>query len=153
MSAYVVDKLHIDALVTWAGMRPDMYYWNGEECVPFAGNENLIGQKLLDQNVRSVAQLYSIPDNDPEAQSYRYDWQPFGPARTMTAVEVIKACKGLAYQCDDSEDFEATDAARILDRIINQAISELPGYDEAKTWEITPRTKFANGRPALAQRR
>lgn len=120
MSAFIVDDAHIDFLVTYAiGGGPSRV--SGE-------NPQKLGQMLVDQNTRSVNWRYR--DN---AAAATYVFRPFtGP---MTPVAVIKACDCYDHQACETEDYEKTQAARLVDAIRSKAIRSLTGYD-LEPWEV-----------------
>jgi hypothetical protein len=118
MSAYVVSKAHIDAMLS--SMSPYTRSRNGN-------NMNAIGQKLVNQNYRSVNYRYHEHD---EPEVYRFKLRmPLKP------VEVIKACDCYAYQSCETPDWEDTEAYKICRQIREDAIHRLPGYEEAP-WGI-----------------
>ena len=147
MSAYMVDKAHVDALVRAAAERRMNYYWEpakdrtGSPWVKVTHEErDRIGQLLTDQNRDSVS--YRYPDDAltdlPGPLSawwilpYRYD--PRGPI--LTPVQTLKALDGYAYQACETPDWEATEAHAICDALRDEQIRHLPGY-EAAEWAIT----------------
>lgn len=116
MSAFIVSDDHIDFLVTYAiGGGPSRV--SGEQ-------PQKLGQMLLEQNYRSVNWRYN--DN---AAVPTYVFRPFtGP---MTPVGILKACQCYDYQSCETEDYEKTDAARLVDAIRSKAIRSLPGWENA----------------------
>lgn len=137
MSAFVVSKKHIDALLTFA-MRPQYntpsYYIqeskNTDEYkqVNFQDHLNEIGQKLVDQNYASVNCRYNTSEVPPVYKFEHYH-------RILRAVEAIKACDCWNYQSCENRGHEDTEAWEIVDTIRERAIDELTGYDSAM-WEI-----------------
>jgi hypothetical protein len=130
MSAFVVSNKHISALVkaahcSYPGNGP-YYYWHNESHF-FLGNLEDIGQKLVDENLRSV--------------NYRYDEQecpePFilTPTPDYPLAALLKACDCYEYQACETPDWRDTEAWAILDAIRSNIISRLPGYEEAE-WHI-----------------
>jgi hypothetical protein len=131
MSAFVVNKSHIDVLV-WYAMRPNgfhgptSYWWNGE--THMITDRDQVGNLLLAENVRSVNARYD--DHEPvPTYSYRM------PTRAYSEVEVIKACDCLKYQSCETDDYRETEAYAALNAIREKAIHALAGYDDAD-WEI-----------------
>ena len=120
MSAFIVADAHIDFLVTYAiGGGPSRV--SGE-------NPQELGQMLLDQNTRSVNWRYR--DN---AAAEKYVFRPF--TGLMTPIAAIKLCDCYDYQACETDDYEKTEAARLVDAIRSKAIRALPGYDDAP-WGI-----------------
>jgi len=132
MSAFVVDKKHIDALLTYAirpqYQSPSNYYWMNQR-VGFWDNIDRIGSVLLFENYHSVNYRYNEHEEPQE-----YKWERY--SLPLTPVQIIKACDCLNYQSCESPDWDTTEAYEILQTIRERAIVELPGMEEAK-WEIT----------------
>ena len=130
MSAFLVSKQHIDALVAFAtrleyGSIPTYYYHKGS--CPFEP-ASYIGQILWDENNRSVNERY---DTNDLPQPYKFAYG----TKVLPPVQIIKACNCLDYQSCETPDWKDTRAFAILDAIRERAIRELPGYEEAQ-WEI-----------------
>lgn len=147
MSAFIVDHAHIDALLNWAvSNRVDYYVPQSMNNKPGGlrvdintQNATEIGAILLTENERSVRHRYpSCGANDlpgtigQDAASYRFKFSMRAP---LSAVQAIKACHCLSYQCCETDDWEGTLAHRILSAIQDSATYKLPGYDSA-AWEI-----------------
>ena len=116
MSAFMLSKTHIDALVTYAtGGGP--YRVSGED-------PQKLGKMLWEQNHRSVNWRYR--DNAP-VPPYRYS--PY--IKPLQAVAVLKMCDCYDYQSCETDDYEKTDAARLIDAIRGKAVRSLPGYESA----------------------
>jgi len=130
MSAFIVNKKHIDALVTWAGAQHYQihYYPNGGDWLPIAGREDEVGQVLVNENYRSVNYRYDESDK-PD----RYLWSQY--SQPLSAVQVIKACNCFDYQACETDDYPDSEATAIIKAIREQAIRQLPGYEEAQ-WEL-----------------
>lgn len=126
MSAFVVSKKHIDALVTAAVTRNAYIKIDGEWVEAQPQHANLIGQTLWNENYRSVNARYNESEKAPE-----YHWTQVN----VSAVQVIKAVHCLDYQSCETDDWNTTQAYQILKAIKNVASYMLPGYEEAQ-WEI-----------------
>lgn len=131
MSAFIVGDTHIDALLTFAQSAgrygASWYYWNGER-IFFGGNETRIGQKLLDENVRSYNYRYEKCERPDQ-----YAFSPY--LGDLTPARVIGACDCLIYQSCETPDYRETEAFSIIDAIRELAIDLVPGKDGS--WEIT----------------
>lgn len=131
MSAFVVNNHHINAMLQVA--RPMFhqsqltYTWEDQRHIIF-GHSEKVGQKLVDENVRSTNYCYQ-EDRLP----YQFHHDPFIPE--YTPVEIIKACNCYSYQACETPDWEKTEAHAIMTALRERAIRQLPGYEEA-TWEI-----------------
>lgn len=154
MSAFVVGKAHIDALVAVACDGPSdrrrRYPGDGWYGPSFVGpngrnrarleDASLIGGMLVAENVRSVA--YRYPDdtrdtlpgpvdryyNDPAGYQYARPW------RVPTAVETMSLIACLEYQSCEHPGWETSDARAFLDGLRAAIIPLWPGYDQAP-WE------------------
>ena len=156
MSAFVVDKRHIDALLTAAlelsgpearmrylapGEPEDTDYERGEPWgrtavanararVRYLTHENLtqVGRMLLFENMRSVGHRYDESFGLPE---YEYEC-----GKILTPVQVLKALRCFEYQSCEHPGWHGSEGKAFCDALRDVAIRELPGYDEAE-WEVT----------------
>ena len=87
-----------------------------------------VGQMLVDANARGVNDRYN------EDELYIYD-HARSTRRSRNAVELLKAIRGLIYQCREADDWETSEAKNYLDVLTARLINDLPGYDEAE-WLI-----------------
>ena len=134
MSAYIVDKEHIDYLVftakTWRAMR---VHHNGQwhEMTP-----RELGQMLWDENTRSVEHRYpsdridQLPGTIGDAP-YIYDASPKVWAR-LDPVQVLKALKCYEYQACEHDGWKDSAAKWFTDALASEAIRHLPGYEDAE---------------------
>jgi len=125
MSAFVCSKNHIAAVAAF-GASKNAYL--GSSYASF----DSIYKALAEANVRSVCRRYG-----DDADEYSGILAPPDSRRSpkCSAVEVVKLCQCLAYQCSEAEDWKDSAASGLLDGILSAAINALPGYDEAK-WAI-----------------
>lgn len=131
MSAFIVNDYHVSVLVQYATHRSAYYYFN-KKSIPFEGNEQLIFSKLIRANMESVNDRYE--GNTPAMPGhYTPDYH-----RVLSPVQVIKACNCFDYQACEVENYEETEAAKIIESIRGTAIEKLAGMDDAE-WEIKPR--------------
>ena len=132
MSAYVVNQEHISAMLQAATPRypgdGHNYRWQGVSR-SFGGHAQEIGQILLDENYRSVNYRYSEDDKPPRFVNH--------PARSCSAVELIKLIHCYQYQACESPDWEQTEAYAIAAYLEGAAVRKLPGYEDAM-WEFDP---------------
>jgi len=138
MSAFVVGNDHINALLNWAIHHQVSYYLPATkervQITAFSATE--VGQILLDANERSVGIRYPDDHEMPRGHSEAFAFKLCGLPRLKSAVQIIKACHCLDYQCCEADDWEGTIAHRIMSAILSAATHEVPGYAAAQ-WEIT----------------
>jgi len=149
VSAYVVGKAHIDAILTTLvqprvsyGSRDFASYWyapNGRRVDITPDNASDIGQKLLDENVVSVRYRYNDEDEatipGPIDTAYRHPYT-FTRGRELTIPEAFLALDGLSYQSCEHPGWEASEAYAIVQGMRSELWHRLPGYSEADTWEV-----------------
>ena len=104
------------------------YYWQGN-LTYFGGNSQEIGQKLVDENYRSVNYRY-----DESEEPHDFVSTPI--AKQLGPVDYIKACHCYMYQACETPDWEDTEAYAIVNALLKRSITNLPGYDDA-AWEIS----------------
>ena len=130
MSAFIVSDATISGMLLAATLERDRggryYYWDGEAHY-FDGNWRKIGQKLLDENYRSVNYRY-----DEESKPHTYSPASLAP---LMPVEILKLCNCYSYQTCETEDWRQTEAWEIMNTLRGFAIRALPGYEEAQ-WEL-----------------
>lgn len=118
MSAYIVSDATIDALVTFA---------IGGTWKAWDGKPQDLGQMLVDENYLSVNYRY----RGEEGPAHKYKFHPLTNARKTKAVVILKLCACYEYQACEHPEWEESKARKVIDRIRNKAINELPGYDDA----------------------
>lgn len=139
MSAYVCSKAHIKALALFAvrksygSMFVDPSYVDGAKDV--TGDLNEIATRyaaiLLAENVRSVRARYAYDLGDYEEIKISTSEVLSRTAPFLTPVAILKLCNSLAYQSCETEDWETTNAYKLLQQIKDAAIRILPGYEDA----------------------
>jgi len=116
MSAFIVSDTHINALVSYAT--------GGGPFRVSDGNPQELGQMLVNENYRSVNYRYRERD-EPHTFRYRPYIKPLKP------VEVIKLCDCYDYQSCETDDYEKSEAYRLIQGIRSKALHLLPGYADA----------------------
>jgi hypothetical protein len=158
MSAFMVGKDHIDALVSvalhgptdgvgkwegprWAAHDPRVTDWQAQEwrqCAlqgPFTPDR--LGEMLWTENERSVEARY--PSDHAEMLSidyclgYAYTPVPIKCRLTLAAAFSAIAC--LSYQSCEHDEWGDSEAYRFLDALKSSLVNALPGYSEAP-WEV-----------------
>jgi len=137
MSAYVVDKAHINAMLnSWIHSNARWFHNGWHELT--TENANEVGQMLLDENIRSVMCRYE--DSTITDLPGRIDAEYLIPfvhrytRRKPKAIEAIKLAQCLDYQSCEHPEWETSEAKAFCDALIQSMIFELPGYDDAP-WE------------------
>ena len=142
MSAYIVSKAHIDAIVTFAvgGTRRvgtvKRIGQDAGQCAYVSSSDytpSQIGAALWAENHASVN--YRYKDITP-VPAYVFRPTCHGSTctkstRLLTPLDIIKLCQSLKYQSCEHPGWEASFANDFLNRVISSAIGALPGYDNA----------------------
>jgi len=131
MSAFVVTKQHIDALVTVGLPRPGETGWiRWEDPTDAAVTQRLsletadrAGSILWQENRVSVNRRYH--DGDPVDIEYRFHRTRLDP------VIVLKLIDCYEYQSCEHDGWSESQAKRLCDQLRKEAVSKLPGYEEA----------------------
>jgi hypothetical protein len=143
MSAYIVNKAHIDALVLLGQRGPSdrapQYPgdgWYG----PYTYRDKTldeIGTDLVCENVRSINARYPDTIDDPEHMPgpIEHYWEPtytFNPkVKHPTTIEGLKLIACYEYQACEHAGWATSDAHDYCQSLRSALVSELPGYDAA----------------------
>lgn len=122
MSAYIVSRKHIAALAHFMVAEK---VWDLPEAAAMATT-------LMQENIRSVAYRYP---NDPPVSEPEFKRAEILAAPLVPPLHVLSACYCLEYQSCETADYEQTEGARVLHRIISNAVHALPGF-HAAPWGI-----------------
>ena len=128
MSAFIVNKTHIDAIVTvlYQEKCPNIQ----EEFSKYGGNLNLIGQILWDENFKSVNYRYS-----DDAKSPKYSHK----VKSVSLIQAIKALDCLNYQSCEHPDYYASESHKVQTLLKNVLFRKMkysdPEYEKA-AWEV-----------------
>lgn len=128
MSCYIVSNAHLSAIVTYACQENLRAGWKNPGYIYQPGQERELLGILDAANVKSFNSRY--PGEDVREGESVYE-----PTAKHRPIEIIKLIDGLAYQCDEWEGFETSDAQKVLTDIRDHAIQQLPGYDAAP-WSL-----------------
>lgn len=143
MSAYVLDKSHIDVMVT-AGIdsmprlqgSPLRWWWwcggVGDDAMRRSESLRLesadrVGQMLWNENHVSVNHRYS---EETKCPTYTYS-----PKRGFEPVAVLKAIDCYEYQSCEHGGWDTSEARAFCDALRRRMIQLLPGYNDA-AWSI-----------------
>lgn len=147
MSAYIVPKQHIAAMVQFAmahshGTFRWVHWIDRSECTceelhcADFDRASGVGQMLWNENVASVSARY--PDCKDLPGPVGCDYQ-YGTHRVHTPllspVAMLKAIDGYEYQSCEHDGWATSSAKAFVDVLRATAIRALPGYSEA-AWEI-----------------
>ena len=128
MSAYIVDKRHIDYLVAAA-----LYY--GEKRrgplmfgkVPITkDNADFVGQRLWEENFKSVNHRYTENTLVEEYVFQRWNTEKITPAQVVMSVHCYE------YQSCEHEGWETSHAAEFCNRLIRVMARCLPETEKAE---------------------
>lgn len=135
MSAYIVSKATIDALVTFAAkhrasVAPGILHYDKINGVK---TETKLGRMLLEENERSVSHRYPNEETRRLQRPVDYDGAEryFFARREVEPIVIVKLCDHLSYQSCEHPQWQESDACRILKAIRHAATLEIPGYDAA----------------------
>ena len=145
MSAYIVDREHIEYLITAAmsnainGFQSEMHWWhNGEShSLPKRGRDRAqeVGQMLWNENIASVSHRYPRDTvgkwPGPVDENYIFEHHEHHYV-SINAVDVLKAIRCYTYQSCEHDGWETSEAKAFTDSLTSRAISSLPGYDDAE---------------------
>jgi len=133
MSAWIVSKHHIDAVVTaWVKL-------HGRDGAGMAsrssfGRPDEIGQMLWQENHTSVNYRYRRKDECPKYTWTEVPW-PIGEPDAKTLATVCKLVNCYTYQSCEHDEWEASTSNKFCDTLIGYVCRNLPGYEEAP-WGI-----------------
>ncbi|MEH2525837.1 MULTISPECIES: hypothetical protein [unclassified Bradyrhizobium] len=134
MSAYLCSDLHINTLVSYAVRHGVHYRVNGNAVRVVLNNAEAIANILIDENARGVGERYRERTKEhfgDIGEALRF--KQVNPL--PDALVILKLCDCFDYQACESDDYEDTLAAEIVNQIRKEAIRRLPGYDAAP-WGI-----------------
>lgn len=156
MSAFVVDPVHIDLVLSVAVNGPADHggsyglAWHGpyvDELLEGSASGPVradvadpAGRALLDECVASVSHRYPgdvadrLPGVIPGFDPGRYEWTDFG--RPMSAIECCKAVACYEYQSCEHPGWSRSGARAFCERLRRSLVGEIAGYEEAP-WEWT----------------
>ncbi len=134
MSAFIVNETHLQSIIAYAmqfGAKRVKREAGGPWHIVEPGT--LMGKMFLAENVMSVNARYP---NDKQDLPYSFRFNA-GKAKTLTAIQFIKALQCLEYQSCEHEGWQGSIAQKLIAALIEDAIYKLPGYGEA-AWEVKP---------------
>lgn len=141
MSAYIVDKNHIDylleAAVTFERGRFNWYHNQEQHQLKGYDDESrrAVGQMLWDENVKSVMARYpsDSPEELPGPGLPTYQYEPANVCwMKMDPVQVLKAVACYEYQSCEHAEWGTSSAQVFVHTLRGIAIRALPGYEAAQ---------------------
>lgn len=136
MSAFVVPKVHIDAIIAGWVLLADQYSPAAERLAKAAE----IGAMLWRENHRSVNARYNENEKSP---GYRYDRIPMPRKhRPETLAILAQALACYEYQSCECDDWEESAAAKFCNQVRHEICRALPGYDKAEAWNVRDRDVY-----------
>lgn len=131
MSAWMVSKAHIDALVRLNLEGPSDSSDTGPWDPPNAMLADNLGIALWRENIESLEYLYGeATDMLGEVPLYHYE-----TGRSLTCAEAFKALFCYRYQSDNHKGWEGSAAEVVVTSLIEAVAHCVPGYAEAP-WGI-----------------
>jgi len=133
MSAWVCADAHFNFIVNFANTA--LPKWNKLPGGQSLSDPQGLAELLFKANVRSVNYRYAHHEPQPEEG---FVWKPAGgqmPATLENLVKFLKALDCLEYQSCERNDWEESEAFKIIRELRGMAINSLPGYDSAP-WGI-----------------
>jgi len=103
---------------------------------------SLYADTLYQENIRSVRARYpsDVWDNLPgpitKPLHIIIDSEEECRGCNVTPIEALKMCDCIEYQSCETDDYHTTPAWWLLNGIRRAAIRLLPGYEDARGWEI-----------------
>lgn len=144
MSAYVCTNKTIAALALFAsaiahgygGIRVDPRYVDDSIADTDRDDLPMLYAKLLfEENAKSVAyryreepETYDVAEMAKAIRDYRTEQAVKG---YLTPVEILKICNCVEYQSCEHPEWRESIACRLLQKVRDAAVRELPGYDDA----------------------
>lgn len=141
MSAFMVSKSHIDAIVATALHGPTGVYRSEWGCNPPFPDANAVGEMLVKENLSSIHARYPDTLTNPEAtpgpidQYWLREYRFTEPAHALQAIAAIKLLDCYEYQSCEHKEWETSDARKFCDHLRRKLVTYVPGYDEA-AWEF-----------------
>lgn len=133
MSAFLCSDKHISAIIEYGSIQGCSMYQKGGKYVDFKGNEIALAQKLKQANVASINERYDEGE-ECEPIKFQTSYSEFGEA-PYSAIQIVKLCDSFNYQACEVEDYEETEAFRIVETVKSWACRRVDGYDDAE-WAI-----------------
>ena len=132
MSAFILNEYHLSVLgrAASAVQRP----WGQSKRTAFDRTEaRELAQVLYEENVKSVN--YRYRETTP-ADDFEFDLQAFNGV--LDPLVILKACACYDYQACEHPDYDQSAARLLIDRVRKVFIAELPGYEAANGWHLSP---------------
>lgn len=123
MSAFLVSKETIDAIVTFAAERKLGVFY-GNHC-PAPEELTSFGQMLWSENHRSLVARYGDDNAVPLYHYARHQG-------ALATVQFVKLLHCLAYQSCESDDWSTTAAAKAIVLLESHAWRLVAGYEDAE---------------------
>jgi len=145
MSAFIVDKAHINAIINGGLFSRDPLSWyHGEERHKLEyETADQVGQMLLDECINSVMCRYE--DSEVTNLPGRADAEYLIPFKhklaynPLPAVQLFKLIHCYEYQSCESNGWKTSEAHAFCRSLAGRLIRRLPGYDAAEwEWEKWP---------------
>ena len=127
MSAFMCSENHINTIVTFAQQRMISAYIDGLTYEAKHDPQAWVMALTL-ANRESLKARYGDEDDSPVPTFYKH--RP-----DATPVEIVKLCQSFEYQACEVTDYASTRAHRLIEAVLYEILTTLPGYDYA-AWSI-----------------
>lgn len=140
MSAYMVDRNHINYLVSAAVNSNNFSYWDEsrqERVDVNRANASEVGQMLWNENHYSVATRYNSLDEGLDklpgviGEDYQFEYVDC-VFLSIRPVELLKACHCFEYQSCEHDGWEDSLAYNFIDTLAKHYMRRLAGYEAAE---------------------
>jgi hypothetical protein len=127
MSVFIVSDNHINTILSYVNNS------QGQKNSLFSSynyNDLLkIGKMFIEANIESYETRY------PKEKVERFEYELKLFPVNISVMQFIKYMNCLEYQCNEVENWESTEASKLINCWVNSAYQHLPEWQAAK-WEI-----------------
>ena len=150
MSAYVVQKTHIDALIG-AALQASIGHGAFRWYTGTRAGGDILAHELTDLNADETGAM--LWEENRRSVAFRYNGEAVGAVIVpfvhaiahvppIDPVRVLKAIRGYEYQTCEHPEWESSSAKAFCDSLTAHMVTKLRGYDDAK-WEVTHLSQIA----------
>lgn len=135
MSAYIVSDDHINVIVSYfvTPIMDDKLWIELDGKYDYMSEDDTpkVAQRLYAQNVRSVDARYD------EENGGQYQFKLVRDAKHLYSIgEIALALNGLEYQSCETDDYNETEAYKLVQAMRKHLLRKIAEQDDADTWHI-----------------